>query len=126
MNEQIVLVIEDEVSLRKLLCAVLDRPGRKVVAPESPEEVIAALREHAGRIERILLDGLLWGNSWDTGFYNEILRATEGARGSVCLVAISSEEDSNKAMKFFFGRAGIRVVIWGKPFSIRELPSELQ
>ena len=51
-----VMVVEDEVAVRRLIAGVLDRAGYSVLSAESGPEALAVLREHSGTVDMLLSD----------------------------------------------------------------------
>jgi CheY-like chemotaxis protein len=56
-----ILLVEDEPTVRNLLCEVLERSGYEVLACALPEEGIETCRLHAGQIDLLLTDVVMPG-----------------------------------------------------------------
>ena len=58
-----ILVVEDEVSVRKLTVSVLERQGYAVLAADGPEQATAIVAEHPGHIDLLLTDVVMPGGN---------------------------------------------------------------
>ncbi len=56
---EVVLVVEDEAELCKLIGDVLERGGYRVLRAQSPEQALRVAREYAGRLDLLLTDVVL-------------------------------------------------------------------
>jgi two-component system, cell cycle sensor histidine kinase and response regulator CckA len=60
---ELVLVVEDELQLRKLIVTLLRRSGYRTLEADRPEEALALARAHPGEIDLLLTDVVLPGMS---------------------------------------------------------------
>jgi two-component system, cell cycle sensor histidine kinase and response regulator CckA len=60
-NKQTILLVEDEETVRGLMCEVLEREGYKVLACSHPKEGIEVSKRHSAQIDLLLTDVVMPG-----------------------------------------------------------------
>lgn len=106
----VVLVAEDDLAIRKLICAVVQRHGVEVVSASDGEEVLARTKE--GSFDALLLDLMMPNRSgWSVMEQLSLVKSPLLAK-TVVITAASDRE---------IGDLPSETRILRKPFDLREL-----
>jgi len=117
-GEGLVLLVDDEVTVRSVGQRMLERLGFRVLAVEDGEQAVAALREHAAEIVAVVLDMTMPRLSGEQTFHQ--MRCTcPGVR--VLLTSGYSQQD---AMSRFTAQGSTGFL--QKPFQLADLRDQLR
>jgi DNA-binding NtrC family response regulator len=109
----LVLLVDDEVTVRSVGQRMLERLGFRVLVVEDGKQGVAALREHGAEIVVVILDMTMPGLSGEETF-REMRRACPGVR-----VVLTSGYGEQDAMSRFTGE-GLAGFLQ-KPFQLADL-----
>jgi len=117
-GEGLVLLVDDEVTVRSVGQRMLERLGFRVLAVEDGEQAVAALREHGTEVVAVVLDMTMPRLSGEQTFH-QLRRTCPGVR--VLLTSGYSQQD---AMDRFAAQGSAAFL--QKPFQLADLRDKLR
>lgn len=111
-DKDLVLVVDDDATIRDLLVQMLEATGRRVLAAETGQEAIPAAKRHQSRLAAAIVDLTMPGMNGEQ-VYRELRNVLPDLR-----IIMMSGYDENASLAFLEGGAS---EFLQKPFTLAEL-----
>jgi two-component system cell cycle sensor histidine kinase/response regulator CckA len=113
-----VLLVEEQARLRRVVSVMLKSSGYKVLAVESPEKGLQAVREHTGPIELLITDVILPGMN-GRALAEEILKM----RPETKVLFVSGYTENALILD---GQLDLAINFLAKPFTVEALGRKMR